>query len=259
MIELSKRKLGKLPKKTDPRTFQLKWYLSPERALPPLPVEQSWVKHVKSWPMMLNDALGDCVIATCGHMIQQWTTYADPEPFVPSDRQILMAYEAVGGYVPGDPTTDNGCVILDALNYWRKTGIAGRKIYAFLQLDPKQISKGDLTQVSQSVQIFGNCYFGVGLPISAQSQNAWTVPEGGIYTEEGQPWGWGGHAIPVVAVSPKTLTCVTWGETLKMSHNFARDYCDEAYAVLSMDWVEANGSSPSGFDFAHLQSDLNQL
>jgi hypothetical protein len=171
----------------------------------------------------------------------------------PTDSQVLKAYEDVGGYVPGDPSTDNGCFILDALNYWRKTGLGGHKIMAYVSVDPT-----NLDEVRDAIWLFGNLFIGVELPLSAQSQSAWTVADGGPFGD-GSPGSWGGHAIPCVAYSDKSLTCVTWGQTLKMSYNFFRDYCDEAYAVLGPEWIGSGQISPGGFNLDQLQADLASL
>ena len=252
-------KLGKKPPRIDPRTFKLKEYIKPMAR--PLPgAEASWVTHVTNWPMYLNDQIGDCVIAAMAHCVEQWEIYANPgglPPGVarPTDRQVLQAYEAVGGYNPDDPSTDNGCTMLDALKYWRRTGIGGHKITAFMAVDPK-----NLVEVETAIWLFGNVYVGMQLPLSAQGQDRWTVPDGGIYGDQGAQGGWGGHAVMCPAMSPKTVTCVTWGEALKMSRNFFIDYCEEAYAVLSQDWFEkTNGLSVSGFDMATLFDDLGAL
>ena len=249
-------KLGKRPARIDHRTFRFAKYV---KELPDPPVEPSWVTHVNNWPMYLNDDLGDCTIAGAAHCIEQWLLYAKassvaPGIALPSNTQVLAAYEAVSGYVPGDPSTDNGCVMLDVLKYWRKVGIGGHKIAAFMSINP-----GDLRAIAQAIYLFGNIYVGVQLPISAQGRNAWTVRKGGIYTPYGQPGSWGGHCIMIPALSPITLTCVTWGMTLKMSHNFFKDYCDEAYVCLSQDWITKDNKSPSGFDVTTLQQDLAAL
>jgi hypothetical protein len=250
-----KVRLGKKNPRRDARTLQLKKYIV--TPVPHIPDEVSWVTHVSNWPMYLNDSLGDCVIAAAAHMIEQWSLYAQ-QPALPTDDQVLSAYQHVGGYVPGDPTTDNGCFMLDALRFWRNTGIAGHQIRAFLGVDPK-----NLDEVRAAVYLFGNLYAGLSLPAFAQDETAaaagWTVALGGPFGSTGSPGGWGGHCVPIVAMSPLTLTCVTWGQTLKMSHNFFLDYCDEAYAVLSDDWIETNGLSPGSFDLAALQADLAQL
>jgi len=44
---------------------------------------------------------------------------------------------------------------------------------------------------------------------------------------------------------------MTWG--------FLDTYCDEAYAVLSQDWIEKSGLAPSNFDLTALQADLQQI
>lgn len=250
-------KTGKRAPRLDLRTLKLAQYLP--AILPPPPAEVSWVTHVPSWPMLLNDSLGDCVPAAAGHMVQQWTTYAHSSAtqgdgsFTPSDHDILKVYEVIGGYIPGEPSTDNGAFMLDMLNYWRKTGIAGHKIVAYVAVDLARVD-----EIKTAIQLFGSLYLGIQLPLSVQGANRWIVPDGGAYGD-GSPGTWGGHCIPVFAASPQTLTCVTWGSTLKMSWNFLKDYADEAYCVLSQDWIDKNGLSPSQLNLAQLLADLTRL
>lgn len=246
------RKLGKAAPRLDSRTFKLAKYLP--KIIPAPPPEVSWVTQVHSWKMFLNDQLGDCVPAASGHCINQWTYYATGKEAVITDQDVLTAYEVVGGYVPGNPATDNGTSMLDFLNYWRKTGVGGHKIQAFVSVD---ITRKD--EIFSAIQLFGSVYLGIQLPVSAQGASSWTVPDGGAFGD-GSPGSWGGHCIPLFAASPKTYTCVTWGQTLKMSHNFLLDYADEAYAVLSgQDWVGGAGVSPSLLNLAQLQADLAEL
>jgi len=253
-------KLGKKPRREDRfhRTLQFKNYRLPE-VLPTPPPEISYVVRVPSWPMLLNDRLGDCVIAAMGHMVQQWTYFASGGAAMQTmtNQEALAAYEAIGGYYPPDPSTDQGCDMLTALNYWRNKGIpvAGKihKIAGFVELTPT------LANLREAAWIFGNVFTGVALPTAVQGANDWTVPDGGIYSAAGQPGGWGGHCIPVMAESPETATCITWAERLKMSHNFFSDYCDEAYAVLSEDWLTAQGDTLIGFNLAQLRKDIAAL
>jgi hypothetical protein len=198
----------------------------------------------------------NCVEAAQLHVIQQWTHYAGTE-LVPTTNDAIRLYSAEGGYVPGQPNTDNGTVILDALNYWRKTGVAVgtalHKITAYVAVDWK-----NQDELQSAIQWFGNVILGVQLPVSAQTQTAWTVPNGGPYGQ-GSPGSWGGHCVPVLARSPETASCITWGQRLKMSHNFFTDYVDECYAVVSQDWIEANGEAPSGLNLTQLQADLAEV
>lgn len=247
-------KLGR--RRSDPQAIarvpKYKAYRIPEKiAVPP---EVSWVTKVPSWPMFLNDQLGDCVIAAMLHMIQQWNFYAGRSVTL-SDQDALSGYEAIGGYVPGDPTTDNGCDMLTALEYWRKTGIAGHKILGYIALDPTNLS-----EIFEAIYLFGNAFAGLALPISCQRQTAWTVADGGPNgSPNNQPDSWGGHCVPYMAASPESITFISWAQRLKQSHNFNVDYCDELYAVLSAEWIEANGQAVSGLNLTQLRQDLAAL
>jgi len=250
-------KLGKKAARYDIRTLKFaKYRVGP--ALPPPPAFASWVTDVPSWPLLANDSLGDCVIAAMGHMEQAWAFYVAEklkygQPFIPTDAEAITAYEAVGGYDPRDPATDNGCDMLTALRYWRRVGFAGRKIFAYMQVDPKNDQEWQ-----DAIALFGNLYIGLNLPVSVQDKAVWTVPDGGP-VGAGARGSWGGHSVNVQSYSDKSLTCITWGQPLKMSHNFFKMYCDEAYAVLSPHWFNNNQVSPSSFNVDQLKADLAAL
>ena len=101
-------KLGKLSPRHDPRTLHLANYLHPD-VLPKIPVQKDWSGKVPSWPMMANNAIGDCTTAAAGHMIMEWTANAGTE-IVPSDTDIIAAYSAISGYDPQTGANDNGAV-----------------------------------------------------------------------------------------------------------------------------------------------------
>jgi hypothetical protein len=245
-------KLGKLPPRHDPRTLQLGKYLEVSR-LPAPPPTVDFASAVRAWPMMRNDTVGDCTCAAAGHMIEQWTTYAE-KPYVPDDAAIIDAYAAVTGYDPVSGLNDNGAVILDVLNYWRKKGIARHEILAYAGLEPR-----NHIELKDAVAIFGNCYIGLALPISAQNQAVWAVPPGGA-VGAGAPGSWGGHAVPIVAYDVRGLTVVTWGEPKRMTWVFLDAYCDEAYAVLSTDWISSlTRVAVNHLDLETLKKDLKQL
>jgi len=250
---MPERMLGKKAPRIDTRTLKLAKYTA---SLPDPPTDCYFTSKVKNWQgALLNNTLGDCVPAASGHMIMQWTAYASTEATV-TNTEILAAYEAIGGYVPGDPSTDNGCDMLTALNYWRKSGIAGHKIAAFASLD-----YDNTKAVKQTVELFANVYLGLALPLTAQDQvNAgedWTVDDSNPFNAE--PGSWGGHCVPIVGYNASTLVCLTWGALQTMTWDWMLRYADEAYAVLSTDWLNGENVSASGFDLATLQEDLNAL
>ena len=73
------------------------------------------------------------------------------------------------------------------------------------------------------------------------------------------PGSWGGHAVPILAYDSDTVTCITWGAKKRMTWEFFARYCDESYAALSPDWLNAQGKTPEGLDLTALQSDLNEI
>ncbi len=139
------------------------------------------------------------------------------------------------------------------LNYWRKSGIAGRTIGAYAALTP-----GNRTHIEDGAYLFEGIYIGLALPVSAQQQAIWATPPQGP-NGTGAPGSWGGHAVPIVAYDQRGLTCVTWGQRKQMTWDFWANYCDEAYAILSQDLLGQGAKTPAGLDLAALQQDLGQV
>jgi hypothetical protein len=254
-IDPRKLKLGKQAARHDPRTLLLASYVTP--VLPTPPASFDLTAKVKSWGMMVNDQIGDCTCAAAGHLLMEWTANAGKKMFTPTDKQIIAAYSAITGYNPATGANDNGAVEIDVLNYWRQSGIAGHKIGAYVALEP-----ANHIHVMDSVYVFEGCYIGLQLPISAQAQvqnhQPWSVPPGGP-AGDGKPGSWGGHAIPVVAYDARGVTVVTWGALQAMTWTFWEAYCEEAYAILSNDYLDGKKQAPQGFSLQQLQADLTDL
>jgi hypothetical protein len=250
-------KLGRQPKRSDQRTFKLSRYLKISE-LPAAPPAVDWTKAVPQYGMLLNDQLGDCVIAGMMHEAMTWQANAGSPIVQPSDAEVIAAYSAIGGYDPSDPSSDQGCNMLNALNYWRNTGISigGQKnqIVAFAEVDLTNDA-----EVKAALWLFGGLFTGFEMPQSAQNADQWMVPPSFPHGK-GKPGSWGGHCAPLAAEDGSGgFQAITWGELMPAAHNFVADYCDEAYAVLSTAWMEQNGQAPSGFDWAALQADLAAL
>lgn len=251
-IDHSGMKLGKSSPVNDPRTLMMADYLDTE-ALPPAPAKYVYAKSISptGWGMMDNDKIGDCTCAAAGHLIMEWTD-DNGDLYTPPDQDIISAYAAITGYNPVTGANDNGAQETAVLNYWRNTGISGHKIFAYAALEPKNHN-----HIMLSTFLFGGCYIGMALPVSAQTQKVWSVPPGGA-VGKGAPGSWGGHAVPVIGYDNHGLTVITWGATKKMTWSFWNAYCDESYAIISTDFAGTN-KSPNGFDFAALQQDLTQI
>jgi hypothetical protein len=243
-------KLGKQPRKQDDRTLSLAKYLKP--ALPRVPLSIQWAAGMSNFGMMANDAIGDCTAAAAGHMLQVWTAKESGAEVTLPDDQIVAAYSTVSGYDPATGANDNGAAILDVLNYWRKTGIGGHKIEAFVEVAPRNTG-----HIRAAIDLFGGIDIGLQLPAIAQDEvgSLWRVPPAGPIGDAA-PGTWGGHSVTVCGYDVHGLTCITWGQLQKMTWLFFMTYCDEAYGILAPEWTARLGKNPLGFNVAQLQQDL---
>ena len=241
----AKFQLGKLPVKTDPRTLMLARYVDRTK-LPAPPASFDSTTHVAKWPMYANDRLGDCTCAAAGHMIEAWTGAARGHDTEISEKSVVSAFEAVKQVDPA--TGEEGAVELDVLNYWRKHGIGRHKIGAFAK-----VATYDHTLVKSAAYLFGGLYIGLSLPKTAQGQAVWDWTHS--LSGAARPGSWGGHAVDVVAYDKKGLTVVTWGQLQEMTWAFWDRYCDEAYCLISNDFLLA-GKAPNGLDLDALKADL---
>jgi hypothetical protein len=258
MADHSKMKLGKRPARPVAGLKPLRRYLARERALviPPVPTTCSRASAVASWPMLENNMLGDCTIAAVGHAVQLWTAVAD-RMRVMSNTEALTAYE-VFGYVPGQPATDQGAVATDVLTKWSGAGFAAGGVEdvltGFCAVDPSE-----QTEVRQGVAWLGVVYAGLELPIAAQSMDVWDAPATAAdLVGDYEPGSWGGHAVPIIGYGPNGVVCVTWGALKKITWRFWSAYVDEAYGLLSRDFVTGAGSAAS-LDWTTLEADMSDL
>lgn len=201
--------------------------------------------------MYANDRYGDCVWAMFGHVLQAVTTYGQGRTTTVDVSALLKGYTEVTGFHPDDPATDQGTVIQDGLDYWRKTGIAGHKIVAFAEVDHT-----DLDMIHTAIYLFGAVLVGINFPAAAMDQfnrhQPWDVvaDDGGIQ---------GGHAIPVGYYDTTTERVVTWGRVQRMTPEFWGKYVEEAWVVITPEWVNTTGESPGGIDLHGLGEDFAAL
>jgi hypothetical protein len=243
--QIAAQMLGKLPVRTDVRTLALARYVDSTQ-LPTPPNAFDETSNVDSWPMYANDRVGDCTTAAAAHMIEAWTAAGRGHAILLSERAVLDAFDHVK---MTDPITgEEGAIELDVLRYWRKNGIGGHDIGAYAR-----VAVWDGRLVQTAAWLFGGLYIGLQLPLTAHEQQVWDWT--GSLTGPARPGTWGGHAVDVVRYDKNGLTVVTWGRLQTLTWSFWNRYCDEAYCILSDDFLQ-KGNAPNGFDLAALQADL---
>lgn len=240
---------GKSKPKLDPRTLRLASYLT-VRDLPAPPMGRAWHKQLTSIPLHANDRVGDCTIVAQSHLIEMWTSMNGGKSDVTTS-DVLANYTGVTGYNPADPATDTGAPMLDALNFWRKNGLGGHKPLAYVKVDWR-----DAAEVKVAANEFGGLYVGAGLPKTTQKAGDWVAAP--LATGLAAPYSRGGHAMALGAYDRSWVTFLTWGGRQRASWRWVWDYVDEAYAIISEDWLK-NGTAPNGFDKARLIADLGKL
>lgn len=234
--------------------------------LPPVPdhVDVDRASKVGDWPMYCNGpdpsappqiratGVGNCTIAERCHSFAAQRVYAGrPEPQF-SAEAVLERYSRWGGYVLGSAATDHGCDPTVVLQGCVTDGITDtdgytHKLVAWAALgDPLN---AQLT--AQILSTFGTVAFS-GRITSAQDDQFL----------HGQPWEYvqdstdlGGHMFCQQRRSVGGTginQVVTWGKLQRVTRRFMRMQIHEAYAVVSEDWIGANGTTVQGLDLGAL-------
>ena len=249
-------KLGRAPFQPRRSRLNLRSFLDSDYRPPAVADHASLVP---TWPPYANDRYGDCVWASIGHAVQSITYYGGRDYAMLAESDLLAAYAAVTGFQLHDPRvpnpTDNGTVVADALKHWRTHGIAGDQIlaYAFVNRSFAAYAAG--------IDLFGFLNVGINLPRYALQRfedgaEHWALPTAtdDLYDE-------GGHSIHVAGYDSNNeeFLVVTWGRLITVAWEFLRVYADEAWVVLSTDWLDDWGRSPRGLDLGGLGTQFEKL
>ena len=246
------------PKVRGPR-LSLQNYLGRTLPAAPATVDYTGPASAALSQIYLNDQLGDCVIAGMAHVEGVLTGNAGDE-FVYTDEQITALYSAIGGYVPGDSSTDQGTDEQTALNYWQQTGApAGEhNITGWLSVDGTNAD-----EVRAALWLFENLVFGIELP------DAWVNPmpsaSGFTWDVAGAADQQNGHCFIGAGYDANGITIDTWGMLGTLTFAAVAAYATgngagELYTVISKDGIaKATQKAPNGFDFTQLLADFQAI
>jgi hypothetical protein len=224
---------------------------------------------VSTWPMYGNDTVGDCTCAGVAHAVAQWTAFSGKVPggaMFTNEVIVDTLYSAVSGYNPQTGANDNGAALYQVCNYMMDTGIkdtAGNlhKIEGYVDI----ASFNDLGYLKEVLNCFGTVYLGVavsdqdeenfenGQPFSLPSNGQQVGPDG---IDHCVVMGLSAFAVPGV-VDDETI--ITWGAEERINVAWAWTNIGEAIAVITSDWMEANGDSPIGQSVAEILAELKSI
>jgi hypothetical protein len=204
-----------------------------------------------------NDTLGCCVIASLAHDQGVATANAGAEVLW-LDSDIERYYGLIGGYVPGDPSTDNGCDEVTALNYAVTHGLPdGSKPLGWIYIDPTKP-----VLVRTAIYLFERAIICAGLP------DAWIspFPSGDGYTwDAGTPDMNNGHSFMAAGYDTTGYDIDSWGELGKLTDAGGADCCavqngGGMYCLITTELLnKAAQKAPNGFDWAGLVTAWDQM
>lgn len=232
-------------------------------AAPGQRVAIDYFSKVGTWPMDLNGpdpsnpagmegGAGTCGIAGMDHLQMAWNAYAQDSCESWGNETVLQLYEQLGGYVRGDESTDQGTVLQDNLDFWRKEGVNGEKILFFGSLHPGSWLRPER---QLALQAFGGLYLGLNLPQSAEEQfpEPWTYRRGSPFV--------GRHCVTQHGelIGRNEVKLGSWAKIVPASQNFLLHTVEEAWVAAHPDFIEANGRNPSGIDLEGINEALASL
>jgi hypothetical protein len=238
-------KLGKKAPKRLMSTPALGDFLPKATSWPAVP-PQGWEAAVPESALNIlgNDLWGDCAEAGALGLIQAMS-YNAGRPLIPTTQDALNLYTAVTGFDPnagpsGNNRTDNGTALTDLLNYWQKIGISVggtvHKILGYASIDITSIA-----QMRYATYLFGGSYLGINCPQSAEDDTSnWTYQANSPIV--------GGHCVVRVGEGAAGGKTRSWGMFIPTANDFYLNYLDEGYVVVTSDWINAQGKSPSDVD-----------
>lgn len=203
--------------------------------------------------MYLNDTLGDC---TCAGVANTLRVNSRGQRQL-TDSDVQTAYVAVttqegDAYNPQTgANADAGCVELDVLDYWVKTGIGGDRLVGHAGVDMH-----NPVEVRTVLYLCGSVYPGWALSTDQQSQQIWQPGPAAAGS-------WGGHCAPIfdwwTQIPPglviggvpiagnlgQVLDVGTWSQYKPVLPSYLPFAADEGHAIITDAWLAANASNPA--------------
>jgi hypothetical protein len=254
---LTQVKFGrKRPVGTAPR-LRLSNYLRQTLPAPPTSVDYRQKAETSLRDIYGNDQLGDCVIASRYHGVGVATGNAGGE-FHATKAQIIADYSKIAGYVPGDPSTDNGTDENTAQNYWLQHGFAnGTRPLGAIAIDAS-----NKTEVMTAIWLFE------GADICMELPDPWIDPfpsSDGFTWDGSTPDNNNGHCVQAVGYDSIGVIIDTWALFGTLTWTALASLAVPAtygslYVTLTPDLLSKGQSKvPAGVDWSSLVSDFDAM
>jgi hypothetical protein len=247
---------------------RLETFIQDAAALPSAAGVVDRQSKVSSFPMYANDTVGDCTCAGFGHLVAMLTAFSGQVlgGAMFTDTEILKMYSAITGYNPATGANDNGAELYQVCQYMMSTGLTDtsgkvHKIAGYADI----ASFNNLGYLKQVLNAFGAVYLGVS--VGDADQQSFSDGEPFTLPANGKQVGPNGidHCV-VLSLSAfgdagvtDDETIITWGAEEKINVPWAWTNIGEAIAVISTDWMEANGDTPAGQSMTQLIAEVKSI
>ena len=251
---MSTFKLGRSPRAFNPRVPHMSALIGKKVSAPPPVVVDYTTVLPANLGVMLNDQQGDCTCAGIYHAKQVWTANANPPIQEELDSNVESVYEGACGYVPGNPSTDNGGVEQEVLAYWMKTGVPTvsgvDNLLAFLEVDHRSTD-----DVKWAISDCGLVYIGIDVPAYLMD----SVPDVWDVNPAADNSIIGGHCIILPGYNSIGPKLISWGQVYQMTWAFFAQFTDEVYALADRSWITVKGTTPGGLSITQLEQQMQAL
>lgn len=225
------------------------------KGLPPAPASCNWYAKVEAgsgWGMLGNDRWGNCAEAGMLHWTMARTSYAG-NPFVANVDDAIGLYSRITGFDPGNPQTDTGTNLADMMDFCEQNSMLSEKDDRVLMAFSLDVT--NLEEIRQAIDLCGGILIGVQFPQAWSTSRIQGVTRSPIE---------GGHCEYVpgydrMGNGSTIFDAITWGERLEMTEGGFRAFCDEAWVVADLDFINATGSDPQGLLDAEYQRRVAEL
>lgn len=212
-----------------------------------------------------NDQLGCCTEADQYHRQALRQAAGDGAVFHPTLDQVIATYSRDGGYVPGQPSTDQGCdetvVMQNATSLGIPEDTSGNldKPAGFVLIDA---SNRDLVRAAVSAFVGASICMELPdawiTPFPSAPGWTWDVPPGGFRPNQSN-----GHCYTLGDQTETGLPCWSWGMPFILTYDALAAGCSSGnggalYIIVDQEILNAvSKAAPDALDWAQLIADFN--
>jgi hypothetical protein len=259
--------VGGLKQPKTPIGHFLSEYKTSALPTPPATLALAGTNYAYISPQQSNFTLGSCVESAFFYGMGIWTGNATGTPYLATTAQVTSNYSAITGYVPGNPSTDDGTDPVAALQWYASNATpGGPPIAGALGFDygGVGVAGADQTLAMQGIDLLEGGWLTLGLP------DAWvtaipTMATGFVWDVAGPANTANGHDVQIIGYNATGIQIVTWDMEGSITWPAVALYVTQSagglgYFLLAPEEVAAaSQDAPNGLNWSQLVADFPGL